>query len=90
MIGVHGDHIADVGKMVELAAVDGAARHFIGRNYCSCMHSVIDLAVFRSYGSPHIRPLAVRPLNHPESVPNPWGFSFFGVQYRPVCGEARR
>ena len=24
-----------------------------------------------------IRPLAVRPLIHPERVPNPWGFLFF-------------
>lgn len=27
------------------------------------------------YNSVHIRPLAVSPLNHPESVPTPWGFS---------------
>jgi hypothetical protein len=26
------------------------------------------------YNSQHIRPLAVRPLTYPESVPNPWGF----------------
>jgi hypothetical protein len=25
-----------------------------------------------------IRPLAVRPLLHPESVPNPWGFFISG------------
>lgn len=25
------------------------------------------------YNSEHIRPLAVRPLTYPESVPNPWG-----------------
>lgn len=27
-----------------------------------------------AYNSGHIRPLAVRPLTYPESVPNPWGF----------------
>jgi hypothetical protein len=30
------------------------------------------------YNARHIRPLAVSPLNHPESVPNPWGFCFSG------------
>lgn len=27
----------------------------------------------RVYNLQHIRPLAVRPLTDPESVPNPWG-----------------
>ena len=27
----------------------------------------------------HIRPLAVRPLNHPEREPNPWGFLFSSI-----------
>ena len=34
-------------------------------------------AVKNGYTCSHIRPLAVRPLNHPESVPNPWGFFVF-------------
>jgi hypothetical protein len=29
-----------------------------------------------AYNATHIRPLAVSPLTHPESVPIPWGFSF--------------
>jgi hypothetical protein len=29
---------------------------------------------FDHYTAKHIRPLAVSPLNYPESVPNPWGF----------------
>jgi uncharacterized LabA/DUF88 family protein len=28
----------------------------------------------------HIRPLAVRPLIHPERVPNPWGFFVSGIR----------
>ena len=94
MIGAHGHHIADaekmVGQLAEAAAATQSVRDLIDRDYCSCMDFVIDLAALRRYGSPHIRPLAVRPLNHPESVPNPWGFSFSGVQCRSVCGEARQ
>jgi hypothetical protein len=33
---------------------------------------------FGLYNLSHIRPLAVRPLTHPERVPNPWGFSISG------------
>lgn len=44
----------------------------------------ISIARFRadSYNRVHIRPLAVSPLNHPESVPIPWGFS---ISERPIC-----
>ena len=31
------------------------------------------MAKHRVYNLEHIRPLAVRPLTYPESVPNPWG-----------------
>ncbi len=31
------------------------------------------MAKHRVYNSKHIRPLAVRPLTYPESVPNSWG-----------------
>jgi len=34
----------------------------------------------RVYNLRHIRPLAVRPLTDPESVPNPWGIFIFGAQ----------
>lgn len=43
------------------------------------IHFVIDRVQFGAYASVHIRPLAVSPLTHPESVPNPWGFSFSGL-----------
>lgn len=90
MIGIHGNPIAAVGKMagqsVE-AGADRAVRHLIDRDYYSCLDFMIDLVVVRRYGPPHIRPLAVRPLNYPESVPNPWGFSFSGLQYRSARGE---
>lgn len=35
-----------------------------------------------AYTASHIRPLAVSPLNHPESVPIPWGFSISAL---PIC-----
>jgi hypothetical protein len=34
----------------------------------------------RVYNSKNIRPLAVRPLTYPESVPNPWGIFISGTQ----------
>jgi hypothetical protein len=37
------------------------------------------------YTSVHIRPMAVSPLNHPEGVPNPWGFSFSGSAKPRLC-----
>jgi hypothetical protein len=38
------------------------------------------MAKHRVYNSQHIRPLAVRPLTYPESVPNPWGFFMSDTQ----------
>lgn len=38
------------------------------------------MAKHRVYNLGHIRPLAVRPLTDPESVPNPWGIFIFGAQ----------
>lgn len=40
--------------------------------------TMLAIRPFGDYSSQHIRPLAVRPLNHPERVPNPWGFSISG------------
>jgi len=37
----------------------------------------------------HIRPLAVRPLNNYERVPNPWGF-FVPILLAPALYEAGR
>lgn len=38
----------------------------------------IDSEPLTGYGNQHIRPMAVRPLDHPERWPNPWGFLFSG------------
>lgn len=37
------------------------------------------------YNCAHIRPLAVRPLPHSESVPNPWGFLMSGLRVLEVA-----
>lgn len=42
------------------------------------IQSLIDTYKSKTYTSKHIRPLAVSPLNHPESVPTPWGFLISG------------
>jgi hypothetical protein len=54
-----GDHFVGVNKMVALSVAP---------------HPQFAFPTFIDYSSQHIRPLAVRPLNHPERVPNPWGF----------------
>lgn len=40
--------------------------------------ALIDTHKSKMYNPQHIRPLAVSPLNHPESVPTPWGFLISG------------
>ena len=39
----------------------------------------VDIEDAYSHHAPHIRPLGVRPLNHPERVQKAWGFPFFGA-----------
>ena len=41
----------------------------------NCVSSIVGVQNL-PYNCGHIRPLAVSPLNHPESEPTPWGFSF--------------
>jgi hypothetical protein len=49
----------------------------------------IDIDDVYSHHAPHIRPLRVRPLNHPERVQKAWGFPFWGGHMR-VRRTARR
>lgn len=75
-------HFADVRKMVGADAhhpKNVRSRHEINHMRRHSIHFVIDRVQFGAYASVHIRPLAVSPLTHPESVPNPWGFSFSGL-----------
>lgn len=44
-------------------------------------HAAVENGLNSDYIGQHIRPLAVRPLDHPERVPNPWGFLFSGIGY---------
>lgn len=67
------DHFADVGKMVGLASCcppQGTKIAFFSLN------SAVEFAPSTPYTLSHIRPMAVRPLDHPERWPNPWGFLF--------------
>lgn len=42
------------------------------------------------YYPPHISPLAVRPLDYPERVQNPWGFLVSGSSTSAMCALQRR
>lgn len=42
--------------------------------------------VTEGYYYAHIRPLVVRLLNHPEQVPNPWGFFISTPKYLHIGG----
>ncbi len=68
------DHFADVGRMVDSSPTA------IGRRAVATAVHIVNSAVefTRStpYTSPYIRPMAVRPLDHPERWPTPWGFLF--------------
>lgn len=55
------DHFVDAYKMV-------------GRQ--STLNAPVDLCPATGYRSAHIRPVAVRPLDHPERWPTPRGFLF--------------
>lgn len=65
------DHFADVGKTITMPRPTGPNTAWI--------QSLIDTYKSKTYTSKHIRPLAVSPLNHPESVPTPWGFLISGL-----------
>jgi|GEM_PF-2614550 len=75
------DHLVDVNKMVDLNLDRLCSASWV-RGVC-CLRrpqqinsAAIDQIVSRRYRKPHIRPLAVRPLNYPEREPTPWGFLF--------------
>lgn len=42
--------------------------------------TAIDPKPLTGYRNRHIRPMAVRPLDHPERWPTPWGFLFSGSE----------
>ncbi|MHB1274085.1 MAG: hypothetical protein ACYCZD_15220 [Rhodanobacter sp.] len=86
------NHFVDVNKMVKRAArlanitiFRTLGRLQIGPGQC-CLtrrqpfnRSAIDPSTPAGYRNSHIRPMAVRPLDHPEREPTPWGFLFSGL-----------
>jgi hypothetical protein len=77
------DHFVDVNKMVALGS--GSQRRADGLELNGGLsdskpsHSdAIESAGLFGYSSTYIRPMAVRPLDHPEREPTPWGFLFLG------------
>ena len=67
------DHFVDVNKMVDL----GSASHGRSSNLtCRNMNGRVESGPRTPYTSSYIRPMAVRPLDHPERWPTPWGFLF--------------
>lgn len=68
------DYFADVGKMVDSSPTA------IGRRAVAIAVHIVNRAVEFTRSTPYtllyIRPMAVRPLDHPERWPNPWGFLF--------------
>lgn len=55
---------------------------------CAAYQPCVASAESRRYHSPHIRPLVVSPLEHPERVLSPWGFVVCGV--RELISEGAR
>ncbi len=87
------DQFPGVGKMNGVDAHHAktlCSRREINHMQCRFMNFHIDRVQFGAYASLHIRPLAVSPLTHPESVPNPWGFSFSGSPCRVSPQEGRQ
>lgn len=90
---LHVVHFPDAGKMVDFGAhgrsIDGPKRngsqaqaacggHLSARQPADS--TAIDPSAGTGYRALHIRPLAVRPLDHPERWPTPWGFLFSGAK----------
>lgn len=75
------DHFADVGKMVGLGSGSQreSARCPLTATRSTGSRSKLARIALRHYHSPHIRPLAVSPLTHPECVLSPWGFPVSGA-----------
>lgn len=68
------DHFVDVNKMINL--VCERSHHIVS----SITSQAIDAFIVTGYRYCHIRPLAVRPLDHPEREPTPWGFLFSATE----------
>lgn len=73
------DHFADVGKMVGLGSL--SRRINAWDLACLSMNSRVESSPQTPYTSLYIRPLAVRPLDHPERWPTPRGFLFSGSNF---------
>ncbi len=73
------DHFVAVNKMV-----DHCIKNPIFQNYSMLG---LDFRSVAADNSKYIRPLAVRPLNNPEGVPTPWGFSVSGPSASMVGGQ---
>lgn len=76
------NHFAGVGKMVGdgWKSATPAARGTAKSHQLKLGHRARDRAIDgianKRYRAPYIRPMAVRPLDHPERWPTPWGFLF--------------
>lgn len=89
------DHFVDVNKTIDLAS--GSQRAVVRRVRDICCLTrrrllnsiVIDLITFTGYRRYYIRPMAVRPLDHPECWPTPWGFLFSGLGKTWVAASQR-
>jgi hypothetical protein len=89
------DRIVDVNKTIDLSLNGRRLIRWI-RSACCLSHpqqinsAAIDQVVDRQYLSCHIRPMAVRPLNHPEREPTPWGFLFSDAEEIRSAPSPRR
>lgn len=80
------DHFVGINKTIDPYAVGRIVP--AGREqsmHCrKARHEVISAAIDERgstvYRSRHIRPMVLRPLDHPERWPTPWGFFFSGSQ----------
>ena len=77
------DHFVDVNKMIDLNLNGHRSARWMQGVCClsgpQLLNSTaIDPIALTGYRNRHIRPMAVRPLDHPEREPTPWGFLFSG------------
>lgn len=68
------DHFVDVNKTI--TACSGHLPGTATRIAFSNMNRAVEFTPSTPYTLSHIRPMAVRPLDHPERWPTPWGFLF--------------
>ena len=75
------DHLPEAGKMVHF---ESGAHGVVttGDVRQPPLNPPVDAFTATGYRSAHIRPLAVRPLAHPERRPTPRGFLFAGSERR--------